>query len=113
MTKLQEAPLHVDLGTIETLLGHLQFTFVVSAEGDAHIQVYASDPSSAGKGGVMLMLDAQGYERLKEIVRGRRHRGRQDGQGREDQEDGAALLNEESYLTVYCQEKGLPHLVTD
>jgi hypothetical protein len=67
---LQEAPLHVDLGTVETLLGHLQFTFVVSAEGDAHIQVYASDPSSAGKGGVMLMLDAQGYERLKEIVRG-------------------------------------------
>jgi len=70
MTKLQEAPLHVDLGTVETLLGHLQFIFVVSAEGDAHIQVYASDPSNAGKGGVMLMLDAQGYERLKEIVRG-------------------------------------------
>jgi hypothetical protein len=65
-----DAPLQVDLGVVETLLGNLQFTFVVSIEGDAHIQVYATDPSSAGKGGVMLMLDAQGYERLKAIVRG-------------------------------------------
>lgn len=67
---MQESPLHVDLGTVETLLGNLQFTFVVSAEGDAHIQVYAADPSSAGKGGVMVMLDAGGYERLKAIIKG-------------------------------------------
>jgi len=65
-----DASLLVELGAVETLLGNLQFTFVVSAEGDAHIQVYAADPSSAGKGGVMLMLDAQGYERLKEIIKG-------------------------------------------
>ena len=66
---MQDAPLQVDLGAVETLLGNLQFTFVVSAEGDAHIQVYAKDPSSPSKGGVMLMLDAQGYERLKAIIR--------------------------------------------
>jgi hypothetical protein len=60
----------VDLGTVETLLGNLQFTFVVSAEGDAHVQVYVTDPSSPAKGGVMIMLDAQGYERLKAIIRG-------------------------------------------
>jgi hypothetical protein len=65
-----DAPLQVDLGAVETLLGNLQFTFVVSPEGNAHIQVYAADPSGAGKGGVMIMLDAQGYERLKAIVRG-------------------------------------------
>jgi len=65
-----DTSLLVELGAVETLLGNLQFTFVVSAEGDAHIQVYAADPSSAGKGGVMLMLDAQGYERLKEIIKG-------------------------------------------
>jgi hypothetical protein len=70
ITKLKETPQQVDLGTVETLLGNLQFTFVVSPEGDAHIQVYAADPASAGKGGVMLMLDAQGYERLKAIVKG-------------------------------------------
>lgn len=67
---MPEAPVQIDLGAVETLLGDLQFTFVMSPEGDAHIQVYASDPSSAGKGGVMLMLDAGGYERLKAIVRG-------------------------------------------
>jgi hypothetical protein len=67
---LQEAPLQVDLGTVETLLGNLQFTFVISAEGDAHIQVYAADPSNARKGGIMMMLDAQGYERLKAIIKG-------------------------------------------
>jgi len=43
---------------------------VVSGEGDAHIQVYAVDPSSAGKAGVQLMLDANGYERLKAIIHG-------------------------------------------
>jgi hypothetical protein len=70
ISQLQDSPLQVDLGAVETLLGNLQFTFVVSAEGDAHIEVYATDPSSSGKGGVMLMLDAQGYERLKAVVKG-------------------------------------------
>jgi hypothetical protein len=65
-----DAPLQIDLGAVETLLGNLQFTFVVSLEGDAHIQVYAADPTNAVKGGVMLMLDAQGHERLKAIIKG-------------------------------------------
>ena len=67
---MQQPPLHVELGAVETLLGNLQFTFVVSDGGDAHIQVYATDPSNASKGGIMLMLDARGYERLKAIIRG-------------------------------------------
>ena len=67
---MPDAPHQIELGAVETLLGNLQFTFIVSAEGDAHIQVYATDPSSAGKGGVMLMLDAQGFERLKAVVKG-------------------------------------------
>ena len=67
---MTDEPLQVDLGSVETLLGNLQFTFVVSGEGDAHIQLYATDASKAGGGGVVLMLDAQGHERLKAIVRG-------------------------------------------
>jgi hypothetical protein len=67
---MQENPVQVDLGSVETLLGNLQFTFVVSAEGQAHMQVYAIDPSSAGKGGILVMLDAQGFEQLKAIVKG-------------------------------------------
>lgn len=67
---MPDAPLQIDLGAVETLLGNLQFTFIVSADGDAHIQVYATDPSSAGKDSIMLMLDAQGFERLKAVVKG-------------------------------------------
>jgi hypothetical protein len=67
---MQDAPLQVDLGTVETLIGNLQFTFVVSPEGDAHLQVYAADPSSAGKTGVSVMLDAKGFEQLKAIIKG-------------------------------------------
>ena len=67
---MQDPKQQIDLGAVETLLGNLQFTFVVSGEGDAHIQVYATDPSGPGRGGVMLMLDAQGYERLKAIIKG-------------------------------------------
>ena len=66
---MQDAhPQQLDLGAVETLLGNLQFTFVVSPEGDAHVQVYATDPTSASKGGVVIMLDAAGYERLKSII---------------------------------------------
>lgn len=65
---MPDAPLQVDLGAVETLIGSLQFTFVVSPEGDAHVQVSASNPS--GSGGVMLMLDANGFEQLKTIVKG-------------------------------------------
>ncbi|HEU4597130.1 MAG TPA: hypothetical protein VFS10_18510 [Pyrinomonadaceae bacterium] len=66
----EAAPVNIDLGTVETLIGNLQFTFVLSPEGDAHVQVIAADPSSAGKDTVMVMLDANGFERLKAIVKG-------------------------------------------
>jgi hypothetical protein len=67
---MQDSTLQLDLGTVETLLGNLRFTFLVSKDGDAHLEVYANDPSSAVKGGVLVMLDAGGYERLKAIVKG-------------------------------------------
>ena len=66
---MQDGPLQIDLGTVETLIGNLQFTFVISREGDAHLQVYATDPSSASKAGISLMLDANGYEQLKAIIK--------------------------------------------
>ena len=70
-----DIPLQIDLGSVETFLGNLQFTFVVSAQGGAHIQVYATNPSSVGKGDDMIMLDAQGYECLKAVYRARRRQG--------------------------------------
>lgn len=68
--QVPEAPLQIDLGCVETLIGSLQFTFLVSPEGDAHLEVCASNPSGAGKGDVLMMLDANGFEHLKKIVRG-------------------------------------------
>ena len=67
---MPDAPIQVDLGTVETLIGNLQFTFVVSPEGDAHVQVYATDPSSASRPAVSVMLDAKGFEQLKAIIKG-------------------------------------------
>ena len=48
---MQDAPLQINLGKVQTLIGELEFTFVVNPEGDAHLQVYATDPSKAGKAG--------------------------------------------------------------
>lgn len=66
---MSDSTLQIALGKVETLIGELEFTFVVNEGGDAHIQVYATDPSRAGKGSVLLMLDGNGYERLKAILR--------------------------------------------
>jgi hypothetical protein len=66
---MPDPPLQIALGKVETLIGELELTFVVNEAGDAHVQVYATDPSSAGKGGVLLMLDGNGYEQLKAIIK--------------------------------------------
>ncbi|PYS79494.1 MAG: hypothetical protein DMF67_17490 [Acidobacteria bacterium] len=66
---MQDAPLQINLGKVQTLIGELEFTFVVNPEGDAHLQVYATDPSKAGKAGVLVMLDGNGYEQLKAIIK--------------------------------------------
>lgn len=66
---MADAPLQVELGTVETLIGNLRFTFVVNEEGVGHVQVYASDPSDLKKNDIVVMLDAGGYERLKAIIR--------------------------------------------
>ena len=62
---MPDAPLQIELGKVETLIGELEFTFIVSEGGDAHIQVSATD---ASKHGVVVMLDANGYELLKAII---------------------------------------------
>jgi len=57
--------LQVALGKVETLIGALEFTFVVNEAGDAHVQVSATN---AGRGSALLLLDANGYEQLKAII---------------------------------------------
>jgi regulatory protein YycH of two-component signal transduction system YycFG len=66
---MPDSPLRIDLGTVETPIGNLRFTFIVNEEKDAHVQVYATDPLSAEKRFVFVTLDANGYEQLKAIIR--------------------------------------------
>ena len=63
---MPDDPLQIALGKVETLIGELEFAFVVSEGDDAHVQVSAAN---AGKGSVLLMLDGNGYEQLKAIIR--------------------------------------------
>jgi hypothetical protein len=60
-------PPHIALGKVETLIGELEFTFVVNDAGEAHVQVSATN---AGKGSAIVLLDANGYEQLRAIIRG-------------------------------------------
>jgi hypothetical protein len=66
---MSDSTIQIALGKVETLIGELEFTFVVDEGGAAHVQVYATDPSRAGKGSVLLMLDGNGYEQLKAIIK--------------------------------------------
>ena len=66
---MPDSHLQIALGKVQTLIGELEFAFVVNEGGDAHIQVYATDPSKAGKTGVVVMLDGNGYEQLKAIIK--------------------------------------------
>jgi hypothetical protein len=63
---MPDVPLQIAVGKVETLIGELEFTFVVNERGEAHLQVSATN---AGKGSAVVLLDANGYEQLKAIVR--------------------------------------------
>jgi hypothetical protein len=66
---MSNPPAQFPLGGVRTLIGNLEFIFVLSPEGDGHIQVYAGAPAGTGKGDVVLMLDANGFEQLKAAVK--------------------------------------------
>jgi hypothetical protein len=66
---MPDSPLQIDVGTVETVIGNLRFSFVVNEEREAHVQVYATDPLSAEKRFVLVTLDADGYEQLKAVIR--------------------------------------------
>ncbi len=59
--------LEVNLGSIESMSGKLNFELIVHSSGDAHIRLYAFDPSDLRKSGIMLFLDENGYSDLKDI----------------------------------------------
>lgn len=65
---MDDMSLEVNIGSIASLVGELRFKFVVHSSGDAHLQIYAADPTDLRKAGVLLMLDERQYEELKALI---------------------------------------------
>ena len=65
---MDDASLQVNLGSVQSLCGKLSFSFVVRTSGDAHLQIYGSDPSDGRKSGVLLTLDENEYQKLKVLI---------------------------------------------
>ncbi len=63
-----DASLQFNIGSAGSRYGQLKFSFVVMNDGNAHLQIYASDPSDLRIAGVLLMLDESGYRNLKELI---------------------------------------------
>lgn len=66
---MEDMTLEVRTGTIESFSGRLSFSFVVRTGGDAHVQIYGSDPTNLRKSGVLLCLNSVRYDELKEAIR--------------------------------------------
>jgi hypothetical protein len=65
---MEEASLQVNLGSVQSICGKLSFSFIVRDNGDAHLQIYASDQSDGRKSGVLLSLDTAEYDKLKALI---------------------------------------------
>ncbi|QDV51786.1 hypothetical protein [Gimesia fumaroli] len=64
---LEDMSLEVNIGSVQSNFGKLSFELTVHSSGDAHVRVYAFDPSDMRKSGVMLFLDEAGYSDLKNL----------------------------------------------
>ena len=60
--------LQFNLGSVGSNRGELKFTFVVSNNGNAHLEIYAFDRTDLRKSGVLLMLDERNYRTLKQLI---------------------------------------------
>ncbi len=65
---LDDLSLEVKLGSVEDIIGTLNFKLEVRANGESTINVYAFDPSDLRKSGVLLSLDENMYQKLKIVI---------------------------------------------
>lgn len=65
---MDDASMEVSLGSVQSLCGKLSFSFVVRSSGDAHLQIYGSDPSDGRKSGILLTLNESEYQKLKALI---------------------------------------------
>jgi hypothetical protein len=65
---MDDMSLQVNLGAVDSVCSRLEFSFVVRNNGDAHLQVYASDTCDRRKSGVLLLLNEAEYRNLKALI---------------------------------------------
>ena len=63
-----DASLQLNIGAVQSLCGKASFSVVVRSSGDAHLQIYCSDPSDGRKSGVLITLDETAYQHLKSLI---------------------------------------------
>ena len=65
---MDDMSLQINLGSIRSFAGELKFEFVVHNSGDAHIRVFAHDPTDRRKSWIVLTLEDKEYQELKSII---------------------------------------------
>ena len=60
--------LQFKLGSISSHYGEFRFTFIVYNNGNAHLEIYAFNPTDLRKASVFLQLAESGYQTLKQLI---------------------------------------------
>ncbi len=63
-----DASLQFALGNVGGRFGELKFSFIVFDNGNAHLQIWAHDPSDMRRSGVLLQVAEYGYRTLKQLL---------------------------------------------
>ena len=61
--------LQVNLGSVGATFGELMFSFKIHNNGNAHLLIYGHERDDDDHPGLLVTLDGQEYEKLKEIIR--------------------------------------------
>jgi hypothetical protein len=65
---MEDASLQFNLGSVGGKFGELRFSFIVFDNGNAHLQIWAYDPSDTRRSGVLLQVAEYGYRTLKQLL---------------------------------------------
>jgi len=65
---MEDTSVQFNLGTVDSYGGKLIFQLVVERDGSTYLNILAFNPDDAENLGIMSALDANAYQRLKQII---------------------------------------------
>lgn len=65
---MEDASLQFNLGSVGGRFGELKFSFIVFNNGNAHLQIWAHDPSDMRRSGILIQVAEYGYRTLKQLL---------------------------------------------